>query len=619
MAGKVFRAFGLPVIILAALGLGAGPVRGAEAEARFNDRGLAAIKADSENVPGNQSFNFILIGDPHYGIPPAQRNSPSLPPQPFPQMLAEAEALSPNFMMIIGDLIEGYDSPEVVQEEWNQFFAVTAGAGVPMVGLVGNHDVNDLTTEKIWQERIGELVFSFDYGNTHFIGLNSEEEAVLIKKPTTTGIIFKEQIAWLKADLEAHKNSPNIIVFIHEPFFRKAWYPEAENNWEEIHALLKKYPVRAVFAGHWHEYRKMPDRDGIQYVVTGGGGGKLEGYPELGQYFHYLLVKVEGQQVSWSVIKPGAVLPADTVTEDSIREYEAANSRIKVTPEIGPEVRTTATQTVTVTLSNPAKTEAAMKIFWDLPNAGWQVTPETAEVAAPAGKTGAADFTFQTKTAEWFGGPLPGIRVEMPILEGKRRIEVRQGIEGIDYIIRFASASRPLTIDGDFSDWGDTPAIWVRPYCGPEWTPEDALASFRVLWDKQWVYLSGEMRDKLHNAKVLPVVGPGDSMSFAFKNVPGGPDFYWASLSLIDGEAILVHNRREESGAWTPRPIPGAKVAIVRREDRTRYEAAFPLKELFSKTPRRGDDFLIQYTWCDLDREEEIPPEGWTELKTVIE
>jgi hypothetical protein len=612
---KKFGRGGLVCALFLLTGLGAAVATSpAAAGGRFDDRMLAEIKADPENTPADKRFSFIVFGDrTHSGAPVGTLLLEEPATKVFQQILREADLLSPSFVLFAGDLIEGYDKPEIIQREWDEVLPIAGGGKTPFVALPGNHDVQNPATEQIWQKRVGDRYFSFDYGNSHFIGLDSEEEAAQ-GAAEPKGIISRQQLAWLKADLEAHKNAANIFVALHEPLFLYG-----ESNWDIVHALLKQFPVRAVFAGHYHEYRKLPARDGIEYIVTGGGGGELDGHPELGQFHHYLLVQVDGGRIRWSVIQPGSVLPPDVITEDLLKQFAQADQLIRIAPEIGPEAGKASSATLSVAVRNPDKTAATMNLSWELPNAGWQVTPATAQLKVPAGEERKATITLQAKDPGWFGGPLPQARVEIPILAGQQRLVVRRGIEQMDFLLNLPPAGRPLTIDGDLSDWEGVPPLWVRPpFDTPNWTPADASGLFRVTWDKQWVYLSAEMRDDAQVASPAAIDSSQDNAGFAFKNIPGGPNYYSIILVLINGEGKILHNLREPSGAWVPTPIPGAKVKIIRREGRTIYEAAVPRKDIFPEVPAAGVSFLTQLSWGDVDNDSAPQVIGWTELKTII-
>ncbi|MGB9587887.1 MAG: hypothetical protein ACPL7O_06860, partial [Armatimonadota bacterium] len=70
--------------------------------------------------------------------------------------------------------------------------------------------------------------------------------------------------------------------------------------------LAKKYGITAIFSGHDHTYERSL-RDGVHYIVTGGGGAPTygEGNPEQNpyrQYFyagcHYCVVTIRDSKGS---------------------------------------------------------------------------------------------------------------------------------------------------------------------------------------------------------------------------------------------------------------------------------------------------------------------------------
>jgi hypothetical protein len=57
----------------------------------------------------------------------------------------------------------------------------------------------------------------------------------------------------------------------------------------EMHKLLKKYGVKTVFLGHIHLYDEM-SYDGIEYIISGGGGAPLYRQYGFGKAEYGLLV-----------------------------------------------------------------------------------------------------------------------------------------------------------------------------------------------------------------------------------------------------------------------------------------------------------------------------------------
>ena len=74
--------------------------------------------------------------------------------------------------------------------------------------------------------------------------------------------------------------------------------------------LLEKHKVTAVLAGHDHNYQRHV-KNGIQYIVTGGGGAPLapadSALPgditkKVVSVEHYVTIKVEGNRAHMQVI-----------------------------------------------------------------------------------------------------------------------------------------------------------------------------------------------------------------------------------------------------------------------------------------------------------------------------
>jgi hypothetical protein len=115
------------------------------------------------------------------------------------------------------------------------------------------------------------------------------------------------------------------------PFYHKATYsigPHASQRdiWEMrpvLHDLFRKHGIRLVFQGHDHIYYRTI-RDGVAYVVTGGGGAPLYGldHAELGipgdvseSVNHFCIADVFGDRVEVTAYRKDlSVLDSFTVT-----------------------------------------------------------------------------------------------------------------------------------------------------------------------------------------------------------------------------------------------------------------------------------------------------------------
>jgi 3',5'-cyclic AMP phosphodiesterase CpdA len=120
--------------------------------------------------------------------------------------------------------------------------------------------------------------------------------------------ITGEQFNWLEAVL-VNSAQEHKFVFLHHPLYTDPGkghhahdsmdrYPESRNM---LGALLAKYKVEAVFAGHEHYYERRAV-DGVLYIITGGGGAPIYDKEEYGGYNHFVQVTVNGDKVSGEVV-----------------------------------------------------------------------------------------------------------------------------------------------------------------------------------------------------------------------------------------------------------------------------------------------------------------------------
>lgn len=116
------------------------------------------------------------------------------------------------------------------------------------------------------------LYGSFDVHGVHCILLNAQEH---LHTDPRWGNVFLAQLsaaqqAWLRADLERHRDARAIAVFLHQPLWSH-W-----SNWQPVHELLRAYRVDAVVAAHVHTDRDDGVLDGIRYLVLGAAGGTVQ-------------------------------------------------------------------------------------------------------------------------------------------------------------------------------------------------------------------------------------------------------------------------------------------------------------------------------------------------------
>ena len=133
-----------------------------------------------------------------------------------------------------------------------------------------------------------ELYYSFDYGNVHVVGLNSELLTWTFSTPS-------EMSDWLEADLAAN-TLPWTIVIWHQPPYSKGSH-DSDDFWEIPMAsmrsnyvpIVESYGVDMVINGHSHVYERSmlikghtgnSSSFGSPNIVDGSSGN-----PDLGQAY----------------------------------------------------------------------------------------------------------------------------------------------------------------------------------------------------------------------------------------------------------------------------------------------------------------------------------------------
>jgi predicted phosphodiesterase len=151
--------------------------------------------------------------------------------------------------------------------------------------------------------------YSVNRANCHFVALDVDEN-------TEFGP-GSDQHKWLVSDLKAAKGKArHIFVFFHVPGYSIGSHGMNTEVQQKLCPVFKEFGVRIVFTGHDHNYYHTT-RDGVPYVVSGGGGAPLyDCYPEKGaiagdkweKVNHYCLVDVKADTVQVQAIRADGTL-----------------------------------------------------------------------------------------------------------------------------------------------------------------------------------------------------------------------------------------------------------------------------------------------------------------------
>lgn len=260
--------------------------------------------AASPPAPQNQNqFSFAVVGD-------SKVFSAGNPNGNLEKAVKSIKSQNPNLVFAMGDLISSCDGGSKCEGKYNDWKSVMDGLLSKTYEVVGNHDrTGGGGADAVWQKEFSlptngpdgysELAYSLDYGNSHFVVLNSE-------KPKEH-IVNDVQRAWLEKDLEANKKE-NVFVFWHEPAYQasqnaKDGLDADPGERDALWNLLKKYNVKYVFNGHAHLFSEKKIGN-IYQIVEGDTDSTDDDFPLAGfaDYAYkgkaYSLVQVDGTKVT---------------------------------------------------------------------------------------------------------------------------------------------------------------------------------------------------------------------------------------------------------------------------------------------------------------------------------
>jgi len=248
------------------------------------------------NDPNN--FQFVVVSDRTGGARPGV----------FEDGIRKVNLLQPEFVMSVGDLIQGGTRDRhIISTQWVEFRSFVEQLQMPFFFVPGNHDISNEVMADEWVKRFGQPFYHFVYRDVLFLCLNTEDPP-----PSRMSTAQRDYVARALAE------NPKVrwtLVFMHKPL----WDYEEETGWREIEALLKERK-HTVIAGHRHSYTKF-ERNDQSYIVLAstGGSSKMRGRA-FGEF----------DQVGWiTMTDHGPILAnlyLDGIWDENIRTTEMART-----------------------------------------------------------------------------------------------------------------------------------------------------------------------------------------------------------------------------------------------------------------------------------------------------
>jgi len=188
----------------------------------------------------------------------------------------------PDFALFVGDIVDDGNR----YSDWDNYFFGPGKSfllSTPFYSCLGNHEDDADWFYRFFDYPAPKNYYSFNYGDAHFICLDSTAFVHKDSYPGSDGRIRpgNEQYDFLIKDLEASQAKWKIVFFHYPPYISGGYQVE---DMRLLCPIFEQYGVDLVFNSHTIVYeRSHPLREGridfeqgIVYIVAGGAGAMPE-------------------------------------------------------------------------------------------------------------------------------------------------------------------------------------------------------------------------------------------------------------------------------------------------------------------------------------------------------
>ncbi len=458
--------------------------------------------------PGSlgDTYRFVVVGDLTGGEIPGL----------FSYAVDRINELAPDFVITVGDLIEGYTSNKsVILGQWKDFHQRIQKLDAPFYYLAGNHDVGNPVLQAVWDSIYGRSHYTFRVNKDLFIVLNTFEAGKAGISPAQFDMVRKA--------LQSHPASGRVFVFSHGPLWRRS---------DDFIALLEGREAY-YFCGHEHHYIHKKYKSQDHYMLAGLATGDVAN-DGLGLFHNLMYVTVMPSQVHLSNMKLEGLLSPSVVDDFTEKQVNMLmrNDWAKITPTI-----------LRDSYSREIKTTLTVRNDSDYP---LSVTAEPAVIPGlkirhidgfevAAGKTKMVDVTFET-TRKLNVDSLPkiGLRLAGRLMQPGRDISAEVFTEWVvDEVKRCSPATNhyiycvnPGQIDEDW-DWSGL---------------DDGSFAYQVYSDKDNIHVYVKTTDDklVRYSDHSPVT---DKVSICFSPDTAIKSTTYAAFDFIPGSDVVLDKK----------------------------------------------------------------------------
>jgi predicted phosphodiesterase len=228
----------------------------------------------------------------------------------FTQHVGNFAPKDPDMLFVVGDLVQwGSNFEEWDSMWWEPLQVDNFAQKTPILAARGNHDM-DHPYSYAYVDLPGDgSAYSFLYGDVWILVLNTHADMQPSNDPNLT-VQYDFIVDALQSE-EAQNAAFRLVAFHQAPYSNSSASSTPDQIYGNANAqtfwvpLFEQYDVDSVISGHYHSYQRG-ERNGIQYLVTGGGGSTLLvqefdvwDWLTLNLTYQYTLMVREGNQLRW--------------------------------------------------------------------------------------------------------------------------------------------------------------------------------------------------------------------------------------------------------------------------------------------------------------------------------
>jgi hypothetical protein len=414
----------------------------------------------------------------------------------FDEAIDKVVMMQPEFVLSVGDLIDGYtEDPEVWNAQWDEFDAIVEKLSMPFYYVPGNHDTsNELLTE-VWRERHGRDYYHFVYKNVLFLALNTDEVG--------GGGIGDPQIEYFRKVLDENKEVRWTLLFMHRPL----WSYGNRLGYDGIEETLgdRNY---TLFSGHHHHYRYKIHNGMEHFTLATTGGGSWMRDAQVGELDHITWVTMKEGGPEIANIDINGIYGKDLVTEEDYADIQVLRQGnwLKVQPIVHTSNRF---DELPIALEVENNSERIFNISGTLlEQQGIEFYPNELEFELEKGGKTTLEILAKSVEGESLISQLNNAPLQFELTAGFER-EGNTDISlsttkrlFLDWNHRINENETPITIDGSLIDWEDAEWIDVRnpQYFKEGWDwkgSEDGRFEFAATFDEEHIYLAVQYFDQI--------------------------------------------------------------------------------------------------------------------------